>query len=115
MCVEMVDFMKRVAALDEELTVEERNLISVAYKNVIGARRASWRILSSLESKEESKGDSHVELTRQYKSQVSTVLKLMYPVVNEMRSVLCGNTPVCSTVTCFVNSFKPPRRCLVCE
>lgn len=90
-CVEMVDFMKRVAALDEELTVEERNLISVAYKNVIGARRASWRILSSLESKEESKGDSHVELTRQYKGQVSTVLKFMYPVVNEMRSVLYGN------------------------
>lgn len=72
---EMVDFMKRVAALDEELTVEERNLISVAYKNVIGARRASWRILSSLESKEESKGDSHVELTRQYKSQVEKELR----------------------------------------
>lgn len=68
--LEMVDFMKRVSALDEELTVEERNLISVAYKNVIGARRASWRILSSLESKEENKGDSHVDVTRQYKAQV---------------------------------------------
>lgn len=72
---EMVDFMKKVASLDEELTVEERNLISVAYKNVIGARRASWRILSSLESKEESKGDSHVELTRQYKAQVEKELR----------------------------------------
>lgn len=72
---EMVDFMKRVSALDEELTVEERNLISVAYKNVIGARRASWRILSSLESKEESKGDGHVELTRQYKAQVEKELR----------------------------------------
>lgn len=68
--LEMVDFMKRVSALDEELTVEERNLISVAYKNVIGARRASWRILSSLELKEENKGDSHVDVTRQYKAQV---------------------------------------------
>lgn len=66
--------MKRVSALDEELTVEERNLISVAYKNVIGARRASWRILSSLESKEEGKGDGHVELTRQYKAQVTVLL-----------------------------------------
>ena len=47
--------MKAVASLDVELTVEERNLLSAAYKNVIGARRASWRIISSIEQKEESK------------------------------------------------------------
>lgn len=51
----MVDAMKKVASLDLELTVEERNLLSVAYKNVIGARRASWRIISSIEQKEENK------------------------------------------------------------
>ena len=42
---EMVEFMEKVSKTlgeNEELTVEERNLISVAYKNVIGARRASW-------------------------------------------------------------------------
>ncbi|KAJ4916397.1 14-3-3-like protein GF14 epsilon [Raphanus sativus] len=38
---EMVEAMKKVAQLDVELTVEERNLVSVGYKNVIGARRAS--------------------------------------------------------------------------
>ena len=48
---EMVESMKSVASLDLELTVEERNLLSVAYKNVIGARRASWRIISSIEQK----------------------------------------------------------------
>lgn len=53
--IEMVDAMKKVASLDLELTVEERNLLSVAYKNVIGARRASWRIISSIEQKEENK------------------------------------------------------------
>ena len=52
---EMVASMKAVASLDVELTVEERNLLSVAYKNVIGARRASWRIISSIEQKEENK------------------------------------------------------------
>ncbi|BBG95758.1 general regulatory factor 11 [Prunus dulcis] len=49
----MVEAMKKVSKLDVELTVEERNLVSVGYKNVIGARRASWRILSSVEQKEE--------------------------------------------------------------
>ena len=58
---EMVESMKSVARLDVELTVEERNLLSVAYKNVIGARRASWRIVSSIEQKEETKGnEGHV-------------------------------------------------------
>ncbi|KAL8167062.1 hypothetical protein V2J09_008561 [Rumex salicifolius] len=54
---EMVEAMNKVAMLDEELTIEERNLLSVGYKNVIGARRASWRILSSIEQKEDSKGN----------------------------------------------------------
>lgn len=53
----MVEYMKKVARMDIELTSEERNLLSVGYKNVIGARRASWRILSSVEQKEEAKGN----------------------------------------------------------
>lgn len=65
---EMVEAMKKVAKLDMELTVEERNLLSVAYKNVIGARRASWRIVSSIEQKEESKrNDAHVGKIREYR------------------------------------------------
>jgi len=51
---EMVDSMRKVAQIEKELSVEERNLLSVAYKNVIGARRASWRIISSIEQKEEA-------------------------------------------------------------
>ena len=47
----MVDHMKAVAQQPQELTVEERNLLSVAYKNVIGSRRASWRVISSIEQK----------------------------------------------------------------
>jgi len=64
--------MKKVAALEAELSVEERNLLSVAYKNVIGARRASWRIISSIEQKEESKGgEGKLELTKAYRSTVN--------------------------------------------
>lgn len=67
--------MKKVARLDVELTVEERNLLSVGYKNVIGARRASWRILSSIEQKEESKGyDENVKRIREYRQKVESEL-----------------------------------------
>ena len=33
------------------LSSEERNLLSVAYKNVVGARRSSWRMISTIEQK----------------------------------------------------------------
>lgn len=71
----MVESMKKVASLDVELSVEERNLLSVAYKNVIGARRASWRIISSIEQKEENKGaEEKLEMIRQYRSQVNYLI-----------------------------------------
>lgn len=47
----MVKEMKSVVNAGEPLSVEERNLLSVAFKNVIGARRASWRVLSSVEER----------------------------------------------------------------
>ncbi|KAG7166790.1 14-3-3 protein epsilon-like [Homarus americanus] len=73
---EMVEAMKMVASMDVELTVEERNLLSVAYKNVIGARRASWRIISSIEQKEENKGgEEKLEMIRNYRTQVEKELK----------------------------------------
>ena len=73
---EMVESMKNVASLDVELTVEERNLLSVAYKNVIGARRASWRIISSIEQKEEHKGsEDKLGMIRSYRDQVEKELR----------------------------------------
>ncbi|KAG6497122.1 14-3-3-like protein [Zingiber officinale] len=74
---EMVEFMEKVVKNlgSEELTVEERNLLSVAYKNVIGARRASWRITSSIEQKEESRGnENHVKVIKEYRSKVEVEL-----------------------------------------
>jgi 14-3-3 protein epsilon len=73
---EMVENMKKVASAGQELTLEERNLLSVAYKNVIGARRASWRIVSSIEQKEESKGsESHVTMIKKYRNKIEEELE----------------------------------------
>ncbi|KAF3324193.1 14-3-3-like protein A [Carex littledalei] len=73
---EMVEQMEKVVkTIQDELTVEERNLLSVAYKNVIGARRASWRIISSIEQKEESRGnESHVGLIKEYRGKIEAEL-----------------------------------------
>ena len=68
------DYMKKVAEMSVELTIEERNLLSVAYKNKIGARRASWRMASGVELKEEKKNPTHdplkLKLMKEYREQV---------------------------------------------
>eukprot|EP01063_Lacrimia_lanifica_P006830 TRINITY_DN142_c0_g1_i3.p2 TRINITY_DN142_c0_g1~~TRINITY_DN142_c0_g1_i3.p2 ORF type:complete len:253 (+),score=141.83 TRINITY_DN142_c0_g1_i3:57-815(+) len=51
---EMVLCMKQVCQ-KWQLSQDERNLLSVAYKNSVGIRRASWRVLSSIETREEQK------------------------------------------------------------
>ena len=67
--------MKNVAKMDVELTIEERNLLSVGYKNVIGSRRASWRILSSIEQKEESRGNEvNAKRIKEYRQKVELEL-----------------------------------------
>ena len=72
---EMVEFMEKVSAAVEskELTIKERNLLSIAYKNKIGARRASWLIISSIEQKEESHGkEDHVSMIQDYRSKIES-------------------------------------------
>jgi len=83
---EMVDAMKKVAALNVELTVEERNLLSVAYKNVIGARRAAWRIIASIEQKEKSKGnEGNVEKIKVYAAKID---KELNDIVSDVMNVI---------------------------
>merc|ERR1711861_92989 len=67
---DMVYYMKKVASEDPKLSTEERNLLSVAYKNAIGPHRTAWRALTSIEAKEESKGSKQLPLIKEYKSKI---------------------------------------------
>ncbi len=52
---EMVEYMKRLVTQGQELKDEERNLLSIAYKNTVGSRRTAWRALTAYEMKEKQK------------------------------------------------------------
>lgn len=70
---DMGAYMKEVTELGEELTDEERNLLSVAYKNVVGARRSAWRVVSSIEQKTE--GSDKKDMAKEYRETIETELK----------------------------------------
>ena len=81
----MAASMKNVTESGTELTNEERNLLSVAYKNVVGARsvgylmqgklysdafrRSSWRVISSIEQKTEG-SEKKQQLAKEYREKV---------------------------------------------
>lgn len=54
-----------------ELKVEERNLLSVAYKNVVGSRRSSWRVISGIAQKADETSQS---LAQNYLQQIESEL-----------------------------------------
>lgn len=64
--------MKQVAQMGVELTVEERNLLSVAYKNVIGTRRAAWRVVNSIEQSQ--KDEKRLKMVTDYKKKIGNEL-----------------------------------------
>eukprot|EP00591_Stephanopyxis_turris_P011954 CAMPEP_0195516254 /NCGR_PEP_ID=MMETSP0794_2-20130614/7031_1 /TAXON_ID=515487 /ORGANISM="Stephanopyxis turris, Strain CCMP 815" /LENGTH=256 /DNA_ID=CAMNT_0040644805 /DNA_START=79 /DNA_END=849 /DNA_ORIENTATION=- len=67
---EMKENMKEVVKAKKSLSKEERNLLSVAYKNVVGARRASWRVLHSFSKSKEEGFDKQRELVDEYRRKV---------------------------------------------
>lgn len=71
---DMCEHMVHVTKMKQVLTVEERNLLSVAYKNVIGAHRASWRIICSIQNKNNQSaaedGDRKSKMVADYKEAI---------------------------------------------
>lgn len=71
---DMAAAMKLVTEQSEELSNEERNLLSVAYKNVVGARRSSWRVISSIEQKTDG-NDKKQQMAREYRGKIEKELQ----------------------------------------
>ena len=76
---EMLQYMNKVLDFDQEISSEERNLLSVAYKNSVSSKRTAWRIIENLEKKENQKQQSqeqqmHLNLIKKFKKQIETEL-----------------------------------------
>merc|ERR1712133_261170 len=71
---DMAASMKAVTETGIELSNEERNLLSVAYKNVVGGRRSSWRVISSLEQKTEG-SERKQQMAKEYREKVEKELR----------------------------------------
>eukprot|EP01125_Pyxidicula_operculata_P020220 TRINITY_DN7439_c1_g1_i1.p1 TRINITY_DN7439_c1_g1~~TRINITY_DN7439_c1_g1_i1.p1 ORF type:complete len:246 (-),score=60.28 TRINITY_DN7439_c1_g1_i1:383-1120(-) len=83
---EMVQAMKKVAKMNVELTSEERNLLSVAYKNYIGARRSAFRMISNIEQKEKSKDhENNLKKIKEYSAKIESEL---HEIVRDVMDVI---------------------------
>lgn len=81
---DMVTYMREIVDKKEApLSNEERNLLSVAYKNVVGSKRSAWRIVSSIESKllssdsGEDNSKMKLELAVEYKKKIEDELDVV--------------------------------------
>jgi len=74
---DMVKFMTDLTKQGDKLSDEQRNLLSVAFKNVVGARRSAWRIISSIESKANEKEGQLLaaDLAKSYREEIEKELE----------------------------------------
>merc|ERR1711993_190253 len=71
---DMAAAMRKVTEQGAELSNEERNLPSVAYKNVVGARRSSWRVVSSIEQRMDG-AQANQNMAKEYREKIEGELK----------------------------------------
>jgi len=91
---DMAEAMKKVTEMGGFLQAEERNLLSVAYKNVVGARRSSIRILASIREKRiENGNEKQANLAKDYEETVKEELNAVcHAVLKLLTDFLIPNT-----------------------
>ncbi len=82
---DMVKSINKFVELDPKLTKDERNVLCAGYKNIISDKRASWRLLNSMEKKEEKKNSSQSANIKLVKKNLE---KELNEICNEIQSII---------------------------
>ena len=65
---ETIKYMEDIVKIKkEDLNVEERNLLSAAYKNCVSSRRSAWRSIYGIELKEKNNNSKYINLVSELK------------------------------------------------
>lgn len=102
---DMAAAMKSVTEQGGDLSNEDRNLLSVAYKNVVGARRSSWRVISSIEQKSEG-NEKKSAMAREYREKIECELQEICNDVLVRPSRLVLSVKQVAGITCKVQGFS---------
>ena len=83
---DMIDFLQILRSKKGDLTIDERNLVSVAYKNEVTSRRSAWRAISTIASN--AKYEQYADVLKKYNDQI----------VSEMETIWQDVKDLCDTV-----------------
>ncbi|CBZ53911.1 putative 14-3-3 protein [Neospora caninum Liverpool] len=118
---DLVFFMKKVVEAGQELNDEERNLLSVGYKNIVGGFRTSWRSLALIEQRDLEAGSLRLDLLTNYRRRLELQLQATCDEVTQLVDKLFLRIDtVCAALLIFTfdllrTSFFPPWRRLSCQ
>ena len=72
---DMVSTINKFIEMNPKLTKDEKNIVAAGYKNILTDKRASWRLLNSMEKKETKKKSAQVPHIKEIKSHIETEMK----------------------------------------
>jgi len=100
---DMIEAINKFIELDPKLSKNERNILCSGYKNIIADKRASWRLLNSMEKKESKKNSSQVENIKTVKKSIENDLnKIIKEVISTIDKYLAPNASDVETKVFFM-------------
>ena len=82
---EMFKFINKFIELDPKLTKDERNILGAGYKNIVSDKRVSWRILNTMEKREEKRNPSQIIYIKEVKE---TIEKELIQICDEIKKII---------------------------